>query len=723
MHPPRIDRILRLSSLLCSLGIPTAVCAQTAADSLQCKVLRAKPLSVAGVNALRIEIEVKNKSRDTAIEPLVFKVETKKGKDVVTVKIPRALPPFAARRGRPVRPGGRERFELQISNHGGDRVSPRAIRVTATHACPSSDKPFDAKLNIRPVRHERVSAPTFQEPNRKIHATVLAATNPTGLAIDAVLELKVSKPATAVALIGIRIPADPKAEIAISKLPDRLRFVGGGDGEFDVNFSVRAESVRVESVRVLDMCAVGEISETSAWEVLANAYEKWVRWPDEHPTVSGRFVRHVVKNSFKLSGSRKPAKVEKSFRKKQSGRFSVTSEGSVRVELDSGTDHRGAVHDIRKAFADLLRRSPSEMQTDNKFSLVAPDRVSITGAGYEKREGGRTDRILSLHVKGGRIVGQGRKNEIEDSKHWDHGTIAGVEGYVVTRRGHDRAGNAAQDSYETYSYDLVDNVVVPTLYESYLGFPYTPEPQHLSQLRFTGFRIGNDEALAERKPEAPKGAGVDLVRDAWNAVYRYPEVRLQISCSIAVSTPGTDWTWSGLKKVQGKLDFVTPFGLMNVRHTVFKNAESVHADKRSAHENAITDRFRMWGGRDLQRRKTFEDTFDGATIYGPDEAGFCKVVGSPSNQTVKGVTVHNGLITGIHWISGKRTYRYSQVEGVNIATEVRTGGETLRARYTKVGEVDGEPYLFPTEMRFERVFGDDWGPEVIKLSRVKATPK
>ena len=61
---------------------------------------------------------------------------------------------------------------------------------------------------------------------------------------------------------------------------------------------------------------------------------------------------------------------------------------------------------------------------------------------------------------------------------------------------------------------------------------------------------------------------------------------------------------------------------------------------------------------------------------------------------------------------------YATVAGRLVHVATRHRGATSRAEFADAGN----GWLVPVRMRFERVFGADWGPETVELKSVVVTP-
>jgi hypothetical protein len=62
----------------------------------------------------------------------------------------------------------------------------------------------------------------------------------------------------------------------------------------------------------------------------------------------------------------------------------------------------------------------------------------------------------------------------------------------------------------------------------------------------------------------------------------------------------------------------------------------------------------------------------------------------------------------------RRTLELTRLGKALVPTTIATDGETIRAVWTDLG--DG--WAYPKELVFERVFGPDWGPETIRLTKL-----
>ncbi len=211
------------------------------------------------------------------------------------------------------------------------------------------------------------------------------------------------------------------------------------------------------------------------------------------------------------------------------------------------------------------------------------------------------------------------------------------------------------------------------------------------------------------------------MRALWEASYRLPSDPIRIRAAFEVLQPGTDGTWRGVKRIQGNLEMIG----------VGAHLRSLQADcdGRLAMEvelalaGALRDRLLMWHGRDFNARPSFEEFFGGSTIARPAaDASFLV-----ENGVVARVLTRDGLVRGWEYPDGgTRSFSYQDFDGRQAVTKVvteyrgrrgeRSGGwtETVSIGLSRVGE-----HLLPVSLRFEQVFGRDWGPETLKFKGLR----
>ncbi len=294
-----------------------------------------------------------------------------------------------------------------------------------------------------------------------------------------------------------------------------------------------------------------------------------------------------------------------------------------------------------------------------------------------------------FRIEDGRITGEGRGERLDRS--WK--TRALGRGYVVTAR-HSANGSAT----ETFAYGNDGDLLVLREWEQ-VSAP-GGELSSRRSLELTDITIDAKHAVQSKPPAGP---GTDALRAVWQAAYRYPTEPLEITADVEITTPGTDLTWLGHKRVKGH---VTMHGIgrhwRDLKLEVTGGAGVEH-ERRLA--SALHDRLLMWYGQDPNDRQDFDAYFAGATIAAPTSAGEFRVTDGPLDAVV----VQKDRLAAFVLHGGqRRTFEYRKFGDREAVTEITTGDEAV---HVTLDDFDGR--LVPVKLRFERVFGRDWGPETI----------
>jgi hypothetical protein len=661
-------------------------------DALDCRILRVEAESY---GFARVTVEVRNDA-DRAIEPLVFRFtlpRPSRGADRPTRDIARCRLPHVARRGRPVPPHGQETYWLQIGAYDAKELEKRgALDVEVVTAVTVAGDPLpEPPLEIGPI--EATQAPTFQ--GGDVPASTLSVRNPLDVTVDVIVRGRFSQPRDLDAYFGMRLPPGATTGFLVSELPADLTFELT---EF------AHKPTKLEAIDVVDWCAVETPDAGAVGELVADAYRAWVRWPEPRPSIAGRFALA----STAMNG-------DKTIESRVEGRFRLGRNGDVHVDVAEAKKARAIEQRIRRAFAEVLRPGLDELLADNRIELVTPDTVAIDGRGFFGDRPSAPEHAPCYTIADGRIRSDGQRASLGHTT-WRTLPLAG--GWVVARR------SVPNDQWsEQFSWTVLEGLPMPMSHQSTLLMPGSGELMSDHLLTFSDLQIVQDEG-AEIRP-APSGPGVELLRSAWQRVYRYPERGLAVEARIAVKTPGTDLVWGGVDDVDGSIAFTTRRGLSDVDSLRFTPSRAATPRLRTVWSGAIHDRFVMWAGRDFNARRDFDDVFRGASIGTPDDRGVARIEGGPWREAL----IEDGLVTACRLTDGRlRRIGYTKVGDDLVATEVETEarpgerGERLTARYSVAHAADGTRWLLPTHLRFERVFGDDWGPETIALRRVEGQP-
>jgi hypothetical protein len=220
-----------------------------------------------------------------------------------------------------------------------------------------------------------------------------------------------------------------------------------------------------------------------------------------------------------------------------------------------------------------------------------------------------------------------------------------------------------------------------------------------------------DKDVAPVVPTPPSGPGAAALKAAWDNGYRYPAAGRELRAKFEVRTPGTDFSWQGLRELKGSFvlqdfrgylmadcgwsgwesDFTTALGPVQKRTLGF----------------VVFDRLILWSGRDFNGRPDFDAQFDGCTIAAATADGRYEINGGP----IASVLVREGRVVELALLEKmQRRFTWTKIGDAQIVTRVQTGAEDLNVKFANV---DGT--LLPVEFDFKAVFGADWGPEHIRL--------
>lgn len=686
-------RLLALPIALFAAVAPAQIAVQDpvfttgSTDQLDCRVLEVRPVD--GVTQL-LTVEVKNRGA-AAAEPIEFRIELKERK----VQPPRSelyrrvQLPLVQRFGRPAPAGGKQTYVLATNLPG--KKAQYAVSVTTACWC-------DGGVVAQPDLH--VSEP------EQVQRTSLVGTfpvtrvelqNPFDREVDVRLLVTLAQPTDCVEVMGLRLPAGGRESWVISTRVGAQPFV-----ESDIPPGGAVKATRFE---VVDWSLVAPCAKDSGATLLRPAYEAWYRWPDAALEVSGRFRFH--EHRLKLNSSTEYNDFE------VTGRFTLPAHGAPVVQVESGSG-ANAGPAIAAAFANLRRPDFAALAASNALVLLATDRVEIRGRGWSGQDhslsttGGTRDRAgfaADAQVTGGRIVSTGLGDDERQTWRWQD--LPG--GCLVRER-------RTKSQWTSFTYAQQDGLWVPRGSNGTTQFGdslFANEVLTLSDLSF-----GGKDRIA---PPPPTGEGVAALRALWDAGYHLPTQPLVLTATFDVTVPGTDLVWMRQQRVHGRLQMTGIGRSMRSLHCEF--AGDLSPELQHGLANAFHDRLLMWYGRDFNDRDPFDQFLAGAMVHAPDASGRFAV----EHGVVAAVLTQGGLVRGFEYSDGSKSqFGYDKLDGRMVVTRyegelrgVDTRGkgrwtEVVSMRYGKVGE-----WLLPEQLRFERIFGRDWGPEVIVLKDLR----
>lgn len=219
----------------------------------------------------------------------------------------------------------------------------------------------------------------------------------------------------------------------------------------------------------------------------------------------------------------------------------------------------------------------------------------------------------------------------------------------------------------------------------------------------------------------PSGSGAAALAIAWRSSYAYPQAAHLLTGKFSFETKkGGDTVWHGFDKLSGSFRLEGFRGFMNRpplwSRAIFQVDQSIPENLREAINSALADRFQLWAERDYAGRGQFEERFAGTTIEPKAGAPQTFVITGGSIREVEtaGGRVVRLLVDG--W--PERRFTWTESLGQRLATTITTGDEVLSARFAVVAGTND--FLMPMELRFERVFGPDWGPEIFRFDGLTA---
>ena len=653
--------------------------------NLSCKVLS---LDAKGDSPHRLVVEVQNRGTSSA-EPLQFEVTSRGQKDAEPKEtFTRAMLPRFARYGRPVLAGGKERYDLTTYLAG--NKAQFSVRVVAAvwHEGTALPKP---DLHIgEPQQVQRTSL------SGAFGVTQVSLTNPFDREVDVLLRVRLVQPVDRVDLYGVRLPVGRSFDWVISSR--------GSLPVYLPHDLPPGNAVKATEFEVVDWILVGETPKSAGADQLRAAYEGWHRWPAVSSDITGEVA---------VRGRRKKLNSEDYEDTKFQSSFRVTPDGTVKIEANEASGDARMV--LGMAFANLLRPDFETLAARNQLQPLGDSRIALIGPGWDPQQqrgsrlsvaGGTTsfESVEDLEVRNGRIVSSGSGDSPRTTWH----TQPYGAGYAVTRR-----TSASQDF--AFSYREDGNRLIPTaamMTTAFGGNLFSACEVILSGVRFEG--------APPPPPNPPTGTGVAALRQMWDSAWHLPTGPIEIAANFEVSNSGTDLIWQGQRRLRGK---VVMRGIgRHLEHADFEFEGSHDLARQMALAAVIRDRWGMWYGRDFNDRRPFDEHFAGAVVHAANDQGLFRIENGP----VVEVSTSGGLVRGWRQPGLAVEFTYQKFGDVHAVTRIdeAIGAPDAKSQQrwrssvlVQLTMVKGQ--LLPTVLQFERIFGKEWGPELITLTNLE----
>ncbi|MBK8101240.1 MAG: hypothetical protein IPK26_29515 [Planctomycetes bacterium] len=632
-----------------------------------------------------LEVEVRNQGGVTA-EPTVFTCTTGIAGEVHRVE--RCPLPHGNRVGRGVGAGSQRTCYLQIET----AAAPRSVKVELTSATFHRNAP----LEDPPVLLGKLRQDAVVHGGLRHAATLVEIKSIVPEPVDVILRATYAEPDVSKGLLAIRLAPAEVREFAFSRRPLRLGF-GDHPG---------TDGVKITALEVLDWTLVkdgasGPGAGAAGMAPFLQAYERWVRWTEPWPSGEGTFIAtylrsdradgraDVIGGTFLLKDVAPPIL-------DQQGNPDLKAREAVEAAVDA-------------AFADLRRMSPAELQQRHQLSVADTARFLLEGPGWEGLFGKLCD------VADGRIVRVAPADRATSA--WQTWQLQPEgNGYLVVGRETFEVENGRTPiAVERRAYARQGRWLVPAHYRL-----ETRRGSFREMVEVT-FRCGPLRQRGEQPAGPPQGLGIDEVRKAWQNGYAWSKDPVPLRARFEIKTPGTDLIWQGEKRLIGSLH-LGEFTGMRQDGTGWRSCTPVVEKKGIGPElqarlaQAIEDRLRLLAWRDFAGRLPFEVAFAGARMLPADgRAGTWTV----TNCEFEEVEVKDGLIVRLRQAGGQdRRIDWQKLDGTMLPVRVTQGEAKVSITWKRV---EGACFL-PTDVRFEGLFGKQWGPETLRLSELSIRP-
>ena len=667
--------------------------------ALSCSVVESK----LGAGGTLVVVEVRNGAAEPA-EPLTFELVTKpkkKGAATTTLAVQRVLIPHVRRHGRPTAAGGKERYPLLLRWYDADVRFEARVTSALWNAPWPGPAPAKPKLAIDGPK----AADSVNLQGVKVKAMRVELRNPEAFDVDVLFRATCTAPRNGETLLGVRLRAGEVRDWIVSQLPSHNPYTSEDT----------LEGLDVSKLELVDWCYVAPADAQADERRFRELYTGWMRWDAPLPQLVGRFEFAATERRFDASGKEMPFEVI------GGGKFTLDASGGARLEVDPPT--RGKAADLEREarsafgalFADVLRPSADELLAGTRVRSLGVDVFELEGSGWWKGQstgwsgstsGADGEFLPNFSFRGGRLCASGDRERL-DKFAWRTRELA--SGWVVTQRS--MSSGDAQTEFDYVEFE--PGLALPIAYRSQSGAGGVVFERTL--LRVFDVERSEAPAAAPTPLAPPAGEGVEALRAAWDFGWRYPAHPRRLRARIEAQTPATDGLWLGRKQVRGELELAGYTGFRPWERSWssyrFELEGALSDVERLALAMALDDRLRLWAGRDFNGRASFERTFAGATIGAPDAKGRVKIEGS----RLASVLVRDGRVVELDRRVGgplKLTWKKLGEDWLVVRTE--QGSERLDVNFARAGNE-----WVPSALRFERVFGDDWGPEEFKLGNLR----
>ncbi len=628
-----------------------------------------------------VSVEVHNRG-DLLAEPTVFEVVAKKdraGRSLEPVRVKRFAGSLHGRAGRAIEAGARLRYTFFCPSD----LPKRGVKASVARASffRGACQP-ELTMRVRNVEHEKF---TYGNVTPQIlDLTRCEVTNPLAHPVDAAFRVVLEKPYSGRALLLVHLePNETKRwEIQEQSYSNRAFLLGPRARKFElVDWSVHRDDGR-----------------GIAAKAFRDVWRRWRRWSDHEAKVSGRFEYEYTEVPGPRSHRKEPRRL------RVQGAFTITGERSVDVQPSASIEESDAGRiewGLARAF-DPLRRPPADevATADSMFLVQSGDPVVLgfRGRGWDWRSANDGSEMqATLSIRDGAIVASGYLDGLTPPHRWH--TRQQGDGFVVT--GIDMPNHRLRFDFEERGGRLL-----PISYFE----AHDIEGVISSRTQLTIFDV---EVTGAAQPSAvDAGPAATELRSAWDACYRYPDGSVTLRGRFHAENKGrNEHAWLGVNRVKGAVT-ISGFDGRRYRGAEVEIRQKIDAGKRKQVEFMVMDRFRIWSGRDFCARPSFDDAFAGATVSkAPDDAGVFRIENGPYFEVV----VRDGRIVELVYDGGtRRKIGYTKVGAHVVPTSLRTGRETVTAKFQAF-----RGWLIPVEFRFDKVFGEDWGPETLKLTKLK----
>lgn len=643
-----------------------------------------------------LTIEVTNRGAVDA-EPLVFRIEgpapppAKKGeKPVPQIRsFARAQLPFFQRVGRPVPAGGKQTYRIGV----GIIAKKAEYKISITNASFSRGGGV-AQPRIEIGALQQIDVTSF---DKQYSISQVELQNAHDLDVDALFLVEFTEPQDVSSLLGTRIPAHGSTRWQIFSMISNEIFPSAG-----YTASIRT---RVKSVKLVDWCLRQPPAPDAGKAMLESAYRNWARWPDPQPTLSGDF-------DFRERRVRYGTKEFDEFQ--VSGRFSIDEKNEVEVEIRSGGG-ANANHLIGDVLRPLRRESFEQLCQENRIEPIDVDRVAIYGPGFgaarsethnlraKDSEGDEAANTV-LRIAQDRIVGSDSTLQLTTERESRWSSTVLDEGYVLT----DQRGGQNEI---TCAYGVVDGLIVPlrATHREVVG----GQIMSVQSIVFSNLTTSGIDRIVK---QPPRGEGVAALATIWNSGYKIPRDPIALRGKFEITTPGTDWTWLGFKRLTGELR-LEGVG-RSLRRIEAKFDGIPDRDRELTLTGGLYDRFLMWFGYDANDRLDFDAQFANCTIQPMNDDGSFDITGGYLEK----VLTRNSELTGFDRRDGvKVRFTYQDFAGRKACTKIEAKfgtaeGPSFERVTLKLSPIGA--HLLPTSMTFEGFFDPGWGPETIVLKNL-----